>query len=428
MTIQIMCCIGIFALMMVSFAWNKFPLGVTALAAMLLLVFTKCMDAKTALSNFGSANAIIIAGMFVIGAGLKKLSIIGKVTGFIRRITGGSFKWSYRGVIVLAILLTSFLTSPGVAYAIVFPIMDSICDEFGVSRSKYQFPLAAACVACCAILPFGFAISEAAVFNGLMETYGFTQGFTPMDFTRGRLPILFVVIIWAFFLADKFTPEKPVIPIVDADKKASDSKPLSPLQDTLGAIIFAGTILGLVFNTQLGIPSWVFVVAGGVLYVICGVMSGKEAVGAIAIDLGFMFVGANAMAQALVQTGSADYIGEKVSALLGSNPSNLLMCVIFFLVPFILTQFMQNQGVMNIFAPICLLICSAVGADPRGCLVLICAGSLTAFMTPSATAAIPMVMGAGGYDVKTLVKMSWLLSIILAVCYIAFVSITMPAF
>ena len=421
------CCIGIFVLMMLSFAWNKFPLGVTAGSALVLLVLTKCLDAASALSNFGSANAIIIAGMFVIGAGLKKLSIIGKVTKFIRKVTGGSFKWSYRGVIVLGILLTSFLTSPGVAYAIVFPILDSICDEFGVSRSKYQFPLAVACIACCAILPFGFAISEAAVFNGLMETYGFTQGFTPMDFTRGRLPIILVIIIWTFFLADKFTPEKPVIPIIDSGKSSGETKALTPLQDTLGALIFALTILGLVFNSQLGLPSWLFVVMGGLLYVICGVMTGKEAVGAIAFDLGLMFVGANAMAQALVKTGAADFIGTKVAAMLGTNPSNLMLCIIFFLVPFILTQFMQNQGVMNIFAPICLMICAAIGADPRGCLVLICAGSLTAFMTPSATAAIPMVMGAGGYDVKTLVKMSWLLSIILAIAYIAFISITMPA-
>ena len=60
--------------------------------------------------------------------------------------------------------------------------------------------------------------------------------------------------------------------------------------------------------------------------------------------------------------------------------------------------------------------------------MLVTAGSLTAFMTPSATAAIPMCMGAGGCDVKALFKMSWLLSILLCVCYAAFVSIVMPAF
>lgn len=428
MTTQILICVITFILMMISFAWNKLPMGVTGGTALAILVITGCLDADTALASFGSSNVIIIVGMFVIGAGLKKLSIIEKITNFIKTITRGSFKWSYRGIIILGIILTSFLTSPAVAYALVFPILDSVCDDFQVSRSKYQFPLAVACISCCALLPFGFAISEAAVFNGLMETYGFTQEFTALDFTRGRWPMLLVIIIWCWFLADKFTPEKPVIPIVDAGKKSSQTKALTKTQDFAGGIIFLVTIICLVFGGQIGIAPWIVVLTGCMLNVICGVLTGKEAIEAMAIDLGLMFVGANAMAQALVDTGAADLIGQNVSVFLGEHPSNLLLSLIFFIVPFLLTQFMQNQGVMNIFAPICLMVCSAIGADPRGCLVLICAGSLTAYMTPSATSTIPMVMGAGGYDVKMLIKMSWLLSIILAVCYVAFVSITMPAY
>ena len=265
------------------------------------------------------------------------------------------------------------------------------------------------------------------MFSGYMESYGFAQGFTAMDLTRGRWPMIIVLLLWAFFIADKFTPAKPPVPIMVAEKASSNTRKLSKTQDLLGGIVFVATILGLVFNVQLGIASWVIVFAGCILNVICGVLTGKEAIDSMATDLGIMFIGANTMAQALVDTGSAELIGDKVAQLLGASPSNLMLCTIFFLVPFILTQFMQNQGVMNIFAPIALIICSSIGVDPRGCLVLLCAGSLTAFMTPSATPAIPMAMGAGGYDVKSLVKMSWLLSIILTVAYIAWVSATMPA-
>ena len=428
MTSQMIICMLTFLLMIISFALNKFPLGVTGGAALVILLFTGCIEPDIALTNLGSGNVIIIVGMFVIGAGLKKLSLIDALTSFIRKVTRGSFIWSYRGLIILAFLLTSFITSPVVCYAISFPLLDSVCDEYGVSRSKYQFPLAAICISCCGILPFGFAISQAAVFNGFMESYGFTQGFTAMDLTTGRWPMIILLILWAFFIADKFTPEQPVVPILDSGKNNPNSKKLTKIQDLLGGIIFAATILGLVFNAQIGIDAWVIVFAGCILNVICGVLTGKEAIDSMATDLGIMFIGANSMAQALVSTGSAEFIGNKVAQLIGSNPSNLMLCIIFFLVPFILTQFMQNQGVINIFAPIALIICNAIGADPRGCLVLVCAGSLTAFMTPSATPAIPMAMGAGGYDVKCLVKMSWLISIVLTIAYIAWGSITMPAF
>ena len=427
MTTQMIICMLTFLLMIISFALNKFPLGVTGGAALVILLLTGCIEPSVALTKLGSANVIIIVGMFVIGAGLKKLSIIDTITRFIRKVTGGSFIWSYRALIVLAFLLTSFITSPVVCYAIAFPLLDSVCDEYGESRSKYQFPLAVVCIACCAILPFGFAISQAAVFSGFMESYGFTQEFTAMDFTRARWPMAIIVILWAFFLAYKFTPEKPVMPINDS-KGSGEQKKLGKIQDILGSIIFVGTMIGLVFNAQLGIDAWVVVFTGCILNVICGVLTGKEAIQAMAIDLGIMFIGANSMAQALVNTGSAEFIGNKVSELLGASPSGLMLYIVFFVVPFILTQFMQNQGVMNIFAPIALIICSAIGADPKGCLVLVCAGSLTAFMTPSATPAIPMAMGAGGYDVKSLVKGSWPLSVMLTIGYIAFVSFVMPAF
>lgn len=181
MTVQMIICMLTFLFMIVSFALNKFPLGVTGGMALVILLFTGCIEPDVALSKFGDGNVIIIVGMFVIGAGLRKLSLIDSLTSFIRKVTRGSFIWSYRGLVILAFLLTSFITSPVVAYAIVFPFLDSVCDEYGISRSKYQFPLAVVCIGCCGILPFGFAISQAAVFSGYMESYGFAQGFTAMD-------------------------------------------------------------------------------------------------------------------------------------------------------------------------------------------------------------------------------------------------------
>ena len=72
--------------------------------------------------------------------------------------------------------------------------------------------------------------------------------------------------------------------------------------------------------------------------------------------------------------------------------------------------------------------CGALGADPRGCMILISAGALTAYMTPSATAAVAMCMGAGGYDVKALFKMGWLFALLACIVYIGFVSFAYPAF
>ena len=115
MTLQIVFCIAIFLYMIVMLAWNKYPMGVTALTSMALLILFKCIGPANALSSFGNANAVIIVGMFVVGAGLRKTSLVTTITNFIRKVTGGSFKTAYCGIIVLAAILTSILTSPAVA-------------------------------------------------------------------------------------------------------------------------------------------------------------------------------------------------------------------------------------------------------------------------------------------------------------------------
>ena len=187
-------------------------------------------------------------------------------------------------------------------------------------------------------------------------------------------------------------------------------------------------VLGFIFNSYIGGPTWYLAFFGVMLMVICKTLTKAEAIKAIPVDICLLYVGANTMATALVETGTADFIGSIISGVVGGATNSYLLHATFFIVPFAITQFMQNQSVMNVFAPIALITCSALGADPRGCLVCVAAGSLTAYMTPSATSAIPMCMEAGGYDVKTLFKMGWLLALILCVGYVVYVSIALPAF
>ena len=248
MNTQMIICILLFVAMLISFLAAKLPLGVTAGTVAVLLVLTKCTEPATILSGIGSANAVTIACMIILASGLGQTSFPAKLTAGIRKITGGNYRLAYLGVLCIALALTSMLTSPMAAYAIVFPIMDSVCDEFGVSRSKAQFPLVVTCLACCAILPLGGSISQSAVYDGYMQTYGFAQGFTAMDFFRGRWPFLIIVLAWAYFIAPKLTPENPVVPIIALEAKKKEARALGAVADIAGVIIFVLVIFGFIFN------------------------------------------------------------------------------------------------------------------------------------------------------------------------------------
>ena len=427
MNSQLVICIVIFVASLILYGSNKFPMGAVGMATIVALVLTKCLDAKSALSYFANNNVIMMASMFVVSAGLSRTSLVDKFSKAVVKLTGGSFKRTYLVYLILAAVLTNLMNSPGACYCIVFPLALQMCREYNVSPSKVMFPLGMVCVACCCILPTGASIQETGIFNGFLETYESEFAFSAMDFTKGRWPMLIIAPLWAWTMGYKIAPEQPPVPLQDV-AVAKQKTPLKPFADWAGVIIFFLVIFLFFFGSKFGLAAWQVTLLGAVLTVFCGTLTGKEAIAALPVDIAFMLIGALAMAGAMTATGAGDVIGNALASVVGNVHNGYVLGFIFFLIPFVLTQFMQNQAVINIFAPIVILTCKAIGANPIGLLVIITAAGLTAYMTPMATSAIPIVMGVGGYDIKSLVKQSWLVSLVFCLVYVLYVMTVLPCF
>lgn len=422
-------CIVIFALTLLSYILNKIPMWVTAMLSMAALFVTGCVDATGALSGFSNTNTILMATMFVVAAGFRRTSLVDTMCQGLMKLTRGSFKLAYFGYLVLAVLLTNFIASPMVVYAIVSPLLCALCDNTGNSRSKYLFPMMVVCVSCCGILPLASAIQQAGQFSGFLETYGFEMTMQATDFFKGAWPTLIVVPLWAMFIGPKMCPEQPVLPIATkAEGGPKAGQKLSPLADKAGIVIFFATILALIFSTQVGQPTWLIALVGSLLMVLFGVVDQRNALRDIPWDMLLLFAGALALGTGLTNTGAGDAIGNWLATAVGGTQNNYVLGALFFIIPFLVTQFMLNRAVSAVFVPICLLTCQALGANPIGLILLVNAGSLTAFLTPMATPAVAMCMGDGGYDLKSLVKCGSIISLILPVVYIFYTMTVFPAF
>lgn len=263
-----------------------------------------------------------------------------------------------------------------------------------------------------------------------METYGFSgMVMRPIDFMIGAWPILPVVILWALFLGPKSCPSEPVMAIEAKEKARQGGQvKLPPMVDKVGIVIFFVTIIALIFSAQLKMPTWFIALVGSLLMVLFGVVDQKTALRDIPWDMLMLFVGALVLGSALTNTGAGDMIGNALANAVGGTHNNYVLGALFFIIPFLLTQFMLNRAVSAVFVPICLLTCSALGANPIGLILLVNAGSLTAFLTPMATPAVPMCMADGGYDLKTLMKSGILITMILPVIYICYTMTVLPAF
>ncbi len=429
MNTQLIICIVIFVLTLVSYLLNKIPMWATAMISLCALYVTGCIDTTGALTGFSNVNTILMAAMFVVAAGFRRTSLVDSLCNFIVKVTRGSFRMAYLGYLVIAVILTNFIASPMVVYAIVSTLLCAYLDTTGASRSKYIFPLMVVCVSCCGILPLSTAIQQAGQFTGFLETYGFNMTFDPMYFFVAGWPMLIVVPLWALFIGPKFLPEQSPLPIAAKEEaKKQKATTLTPLQDKLGILFFFVTILALIFSSQLGLETWFIALAGSMLMVVFGVVDRKNVLRDIPWDMLLLYVGALALGTALTNTGAGDMIGNWLAGIVGGTRNNYVLGLLFFLIPFVITQFMLNRAVAAVFTPICLLTCSALGANPIGLMILVNAGSLTAFMTPMATPAVPLAMADGGYDLKTIVKGGAIISLIIPLVYIPYVMTVYPAF
>ncbi len=421
-------CLIIFALMVIGFCTNFFSLATVSLLSMMALILTGCMSAEEGLAYFANNNVIMIAGMCVVAAGFNRTQFCTNVANGISRVAKGSLNKLMLGYVLIGMLLSQFIQSPIVAMGIVAPMLMASAESMGYKPSKVMFPLGVVTVVTCCTLPIGAGATVSAELNGYLESYGYVDHlvgfFDPMI---GRLPLLIVCVIYCAFFATKLAPDEPIVAIAAPVSASKGKEPLKPFQEYAGIIIFFADALALMFAQTLGLQNWEITVIGALAMVVFGVLKPREATGALPMSMLLLIVGALAMSGALSSTGAGELIGGYISNLVAAvNGNSYIVGFIFFIVPFVLTQVMQNRGTMLIFHPIAIATCAAIGANPVGLMIVIQAACLSAFMTPMATAAIPYMMECGGYDQRSMFKQSWILAILCCIFTVGWVMTVFP--
>lgn len=166
---------------------------------------------------------------------------------------------------------------------------------------------------------------------------------------------------------------------------------------------------------------------GALATVLTGVLNEQEALASMRWQVIFLYIGNLAMGKALVATGAGNLIGDALASLLGNNPSNYVIGLVFFLVPFIATQFMSNLSTTTALEPIVFMTYASMGINPIGPYILNAAGAMTALWTPAAAPTIPLMMGIGGYNQRDMIKMCWLPTIIICVLAVGWTMTIFPA-
>lgn len=387
------------AFAIVMFVTEKIPLGLTSMIVCVGLVLTKVLSVSEAFAGFINSNVILFVAMFIVGGALFETGMANEIGGVVTK-----FAKTERGLIVAIMLIvgvmSGFLSNTGTA-AVLIPVVIGIAAKSGFRRSRLLMPLVFAAAMGGNLSLIGAPGNMIA--QSTLEPLGLKFGF--FEYAIVGFPILMAGILFYATIGFKLLPNH--------ENPADDGSVFDETQDfsqvprwkkVMSLVILIVTLLGMIFEDQIGIKLCVTGCLGAILLILTGVISEKNALKSIDLKTIFLFGGTLSLATALENTGAGEMIADTVIGVLGSNPSPVLFTFVVFVLCCIMTNFMSNTATTALMAPICLSIAQGMGADPRAVLMACVIGGSCAYATPIGMPANTMVVGAGGYKFNDYVK------------------------
>lgn len=381
----------------VMFMWEKIPLGLTSMIVCVGLVVTGVLDWQTAFAGFIDSNVILFVAMFIVGGALFETGMANKIGGIVTHFAKTE-RQLIVAIMVIVGIMSGFLSNTGTA-AILIPVVIGIAAKSGYSRSRLLMPLVFAAAMGGNLTLIG-APGNMIAQSG-MEGIGLKFGF--FDYAKVGVPILIVGIIYFAFIGYKFLPNKEGSDegIFDESK---DFSHVPKWKQYLSLVILILTLLGMIFEEQLGIKLCIIGCIGALALMVTGVISEKDALASIDLKTIFLFGGTLSLAAALEKTGAGELIAEKVIGMLGDNPSPYVLTFVIFMLCCVMTNFMSNTATTALMVPIGISIAQGMGADPSAVLMACVIGGSCAYATPIGMPANTMVVTAGGYTFKDYAK------------------------
>lgn len=420
-------CLIIFAVMIILFFNRKIPMAFTSMGVIVALYVAGCVDKVTVFAGFGNNNVLTMAGMFIVAAGLSRTQMVNNITKLLYRVNNGSFTRVLASYILVIFLLGQFVPSLPAMFAMVYPLVISMCKQLKCSPSKMMYPIAVTVVSTSFVIePIGPYAAWFVTQNGYLESYGWTGSLLSMwSETMVFLPTALVTLLLTIFVLPKLMPDQPeteTVAITGPD--ITNNEALSPVREFLGYGIFIATVIGL----MLGLPSWAVTMAGATAVVLSGVLDEQTALIRMNMSMVLLYAGVTVMGEALGNTGAAQLLGDLAAGALSGVHNGYIIGAVFYLVSFLMTSFLYNRATTTVLIPILIISCSSIGCDPRGPVILCSLASMSSLITPMPNPVVPMAMQAGGYTQKTILRVGIIPAIVRGIVGVAIAMTIFPAF
>lgn len=398
MTLAMVLALGILILMIVMIMSDKFAFGAPPVIACILLVITGIATIPEAFGGFINPTVVMVAGFMVVMAGLMKTSLIGRVQALmISLVEKGGFK-SYI-LLILVVMLGTSLAGPASTgyYVLVLSLVAAIPYDKKMPTSKLLLPLGFATYH--PMIPINVTLYYGTATSVLASSgYDFNLSMPKFSMVLFICSILFLG--WSL-ISSRFLPDHPIMDTPKENKKevqvVAKASSISKWQEIVTITAFGVSVLGMMLMNVLGDVAYVIPGLAASVLLMTNVLDFKEVRDNMAAPLVIMLAGVIGVANALVNSGFTDMVGESVASLIGDNVNQFTFILIFVLLTSLCATFTgANIGSVYIFAPIAIATCASLGYNPAAVATAIAiAGWNCGFMPIDGTPA--MVFGMGKY-------------------------------
>jgi di/tricarboxylate transporter len=177
----------------------------------------------------------------------------------------------------------------------------------------------------------------------------------------------------------------------------------------LAALVFAAVVIPVVFGW---LPIHLAAVIGAALMVLTGCLSMEEAYQRIEWKAVFLIAGMLPLGIAMEHTGAAQYLAERMLALVGGYGPLALMASLF-IVTNSASQIIPNPAVAVLIAPIALNASRNLGISPYPIMMAMAIAISASVISPISHPSNVLIYGPGGYRFSDFIKVGFPLTIVI---------------